>query len=263
MVSASDGMVMVYVPAGEFEMGSEVGERNEFPLHSVYLEAFWIDQTEVTNAMYAAFLNEQGNQAENGAAWFAAEDEDALIERSGGQWAPKNGYADHPVIEVTWYGAQAYCQWAGRRLPTEAEWEKSARGEDGRTYPWGDIFDCRKGNFDDERILDDDVVPGGERCDGFERTAPGGSFPQGASLYGALDMAGNVWEWGADWYDADYYANSPPENPQGPSSGENRVLRGGSWETNSILFVRTADRHGSYPTSTEYHIGFRCAMDAP
>jgi formylglycine-generating enzyme required for sulfatase activity len=197
-ISSIDGMVMVSVPAGEFEMGSESGDSDESPVHSVYLDAFWIDQTEVTNAMFAAFLNEQGNQSEGGTTWLDADIADALIEQSGGQWAPKDGFGDHPVVEVTWYGVRAYCQWAGRRLPTEAEWEKAARGEDSRTYPWGEYFDCQKGNFDDEIILDIYVVPGGEGCDGYEHTAPVGSFPDGASPYGALDMAGNTWEWVAD-----------------------------------------------------------------
>ena len=199
-------------------MGSEDGDDDESPVHTVYTDAFWMDEHEVTNAQFAAFLNDQGNQSEGGATWLDEGDEDVLIEKSGGQWQAKSGYGDHPVIEVSWYGAQAYCKWADRRLPTEAEWEKAARGGlVKKKYPWGEEDPvCTKGAENGVQY---------SRCDG--RTVPVMSFaPNG---YGLYDMAGNVWEWVADWYDSGYYKNSPFENPPGPTSGSYRVLRGGSW----------------------------------
>jgi formylglycine-generating enzyme required for sulfatase activity len=250
---------MVHVPAGEFTMGSDKGDSDEQPVHTVYLDAFYIDETEVTNAQFAQFLNEQSNQEEGGVTWLDIGDEDCLITESGGQHQPRSGYSDHPVIEVSWHGARAYCQWAGKRLPTEAEWEKAARETDGRTYPWGNDFDCRKGNFDDEQEIDDYVVPGGPNCDGYVRTAPVGSYPDGASPYGALDMAGNVWEWVADWYDSGYYAASPESNPEGPASGDYRVLRGGSWGYDVVASVRAANRGRNIPDATFLNVGFRCA----
>jgi formylglycine-generating enzyme required for sulfatase activity len=251
---------MVYVPEGEFLMGSDeldsLASESEKPQHTVHLDAFWIDQTEVTNDMFAAFLNAEGNQKEGGATWLNTDHADALIAHSEGEWAPVSSYGEHPVILVTWYGARAYCEWAGRRLPTEAEWEKAARGTDGRFYPWGDAFDCRKGNFDDETLIDEKVVPGGPDCDGYAQSAPVGSFPAGASPYRALDMAGNVREWVQDWYAEDYYASSPGLNPEGPSTGEYRVVRGGCWVCN-FRYLRTTNRFWKIPS--EAYNGFRCA----
>jgi len=260
----ADEMTMVYVPGGSFQMGSNSDEADsdEQPVHEVTLDGFWMDQTEVTNAQFATFLNEEGNQTEGGETWLDIEDEDCLIEESGGEFQPKSGYVEHPVIEVSWYGAAAYCEWAGGRLPTEAEWEYAARGEQGHIYPWGDEFDCSRGNFDDETEIDSYVVPGGEGCDGYIRTAPVGSFPEGASWCDALDMAGNVWEWVADWYEEDYYERSPVENPTGPESGEYRVLRGGSWY-DLDWFVRAASRGWLHPAITYNYNGFRCVAVTP
>jgi formylglycine-generating enzyme required for sulfatase activity len=204
---------MVHVPAGEFTMGSNEGESDEQPVNTVYLDAFYIDEYEVTNGQFAQFLNEQGNQEEGGVTWVDIGAEYCLITESEGQYQPRSGYSDHPVVEVSWYGARAYCQWAGKGLPTEAEWEKAARGTDGRTYPWGEGIDCDHAQYG--------------KCGG--QTMLVGSKPKGASPYGALDMAGNVWEWVADWYDSGYYATSPESNPRGPTSEDCRVIRGGSW----------------------------------
>jgi serine/threonine-protein kinase len=248
LTRTKDGMVMVYVPAGEFPMGTTQGFEDEQPVHTVYVDGFWIDQTEMTNEQFAAFLNEKGNQEEGGAMWLNVNSEDCLIEQVGGKYQPKSGYANHPVVGVTWYGAAAYCEWAGARLPTEAEWEYAARGPEGRVFPWGDEFDCTLCNS------------WAEGCDGYDRTAPVGSFPGGASWCGALDMLGNVWEWVADWYGPDYYANSPSRNPTGPSSGVYRVMRGGSWfayvhPTNNPRWYRNND----LPNLSYGYVGFRCA----
>lgn len=270
-----DGMVMVYLPEGIFWMGSNDSDpdanNNEKPQSKVSLDAFWIDRTEVTNAQYAAFLNAQGSQIENGERWLNLDDEGCLIEKVGNAYRPKDGYAEHPVVSVTWYGAGAYCAWADRRLPTGAEWEKAARGTDRRIYPWGNAFDCHKGNFDDEtKDNDAPVVPGGPNCDGYVRTAPVGSFLAGASPYGALDMAGNVSEWVEDWDGYGYYR---PYNiwtwlaaqfgvgytysPEPSIRSDWRVVRGRSYSDQ--ILPRAAYHGGDSPTSSSRYRGFRCA----
>ncbi len=246
-IASRDGMILRYVPAGEFLMGSTANEAgadsDEIPQHTVFLDSFWIDQTEVTNAMFAAFLNAQGNQVEGNAPWLDAGDEDALLVQIGGIWQPKAGFEAFPVIEVSWYGARAYCQWAGRSLPSEAQWEKAARGSNGQTYPWGPEIACDKAQV--------------ANCTG--RLHAVGSKPAGASPYGALDMAGNVWEWVADWYDPAYYASSSAQNPGGPEAGETRVLRGGAWEYD-WKHARAANRRHNGPAASLHEYGFRCAL---
>ncbi len=232
-VSPKDGMVMVYVPAGEFRMGSDIYD-DEKPEHRVYLDGYWIDKTEVTNRMFRKFVKENGYQPE-GIWWRAASDENI------------EGEDKHPVVNVSWNDAVAYCQWAGRRLPTEAEWEKAARGTDGRKYPWGN--EAPKWGL--ANIWD-------RGADGYEYTAPVGSYPEGASPYGVLDMAGNVWEWVADWYDENYYDKSPAKNPAGPTTGELRVVRGGSW-LSCVWDIRSADRYWFNPSSYRHNGGFRCS----
>ncbi len=214
---------MVHVAAGPFEMGSDRGFTNERPEHRVDLEGFYLDLNEVTNQQwnaYAAFLG----------------------------IAPKSEANDHPVTNVSWTEAQEYCRWAGLRLPTEAEWEKGARGTDGRTYPWGETIDGSHANY----------VDSGDSFD--NNTTPVGLFPEGRSPYGALDMAGNVWEWAEDWFDENYYASSPARNPSGPSGGIGRVLRGGSW-LNLPLSLRSSHRGGRDPADRTNFIGFRCARN--
>jgi serine/threonine-protein kinase len=258
-------VTQVFVPAGSFLMGSDRNDPNafedQFPQHEVSLDSFWIDQTEVTNIQFAAFLNEQGNQEEGGVRWLAVEASEALIESRDGAFQPKAGFDDHPVIEVSWYGAQAHCEWSGGRLPTEAEWEYAARGPDNPIYPWGDEFDETRLNFCDESCEFDwrDATV----SDGYERTAPVGTYPEGASWIGALNMSGNVWEWVNDWYDSSYYQNSPSENPTGPDSGSSRVLRGGAW-LDSVQYVRAAFRISDFSIGPDFRsldVGFRCAQE--
>jgi len=252
---AADGAEMMFVPAGEFLMGSpdtdpKAGD-DEKPLHTVYLDAFWIDLTEMTNARYVQFLNALGGHTSTcggrDCAETQVEDKYSHILRLGGRYVVEPGFEDHPATQVSWYGAQAYCAWAGVRLPTEAEWEKAARGVDGRSYPWGNESpNCDQAQYGD--------------CGGI--TAPVASLPEGASPYGVLDMAGNVWEWVADWYDPAYYASSPAQNPRGPDSGKRKAFRGGSWGY-PPTFLRTSDRARNRPTYAGFNVGFRCAVAAP
>ena len=166
---------------------------------------------------------------------------------------------NHPVVCVDWHDADGYCHWVGGQLPTEAQWEKAARGTGGRIYPWGNTIDCSYGNFDDETVVDSFVVAGGEGCDGYPQTAPVGSYPKNASPYGALDMVGNVWEWTNDWLDWDYYQQSPYENPTGPEAGEFRVVRSGSWHY-GYEYMRTFTRHAAPQDHRADPLGFRCVV---
>ena len=247
----TDNMVMVYVTAGDFIMGSQPGQGDpsEGPQHVVTLDAFWIDGHEVTNSQFAAFLNQAGNQAEGGVTWLKTGSDVTQLQEIDGVWTiPDPAYTNHPVTGATWYGAQAYCQWHGARLPTEAEWEKAARGSDNFIYPWGNESpDCSRINHGE-----------GNSCVGG--TSAVGSYPTGSSPYGALDMAGNVWEWVEDWYENDYYTRSPNLNPTGPNSGAMKVLRGGSW-FDLPVFARTAFRGFANPAATNDKVGFRCVQD--
>ena len=249
---------MVRIPAGSFIQGSTVDQVNdahesctttddpslcwrsalddEVPQHEVYLDEFYIDKHEVTNAQYGECVK----------AGFCSSPL-PLSSNARSSYFDNPSYADHPVIYVTWYDADRYCRWAGKRLPTEAEWEKAARGPNGMLWPWGDFFYPDMGN----------IRPGGVEPDTGD-TARVGSYPQGASPYGVMDMVGNVWEWVADWYDKSYYQVSPSRNPQGPSSGEKKVFRGGSWNSN-IGSARAASRAGTPPDGRYFDIGFRCA----
>jgi formylglycine-generating enzyme required for sulfatase activity len=241
-----DGMTMVYVAAGSFTMGSPpgLGSDEEAPPHKVTLDGFWIDRTEVTNAQYRAFVIASGYRTPT------------ICER-GNSTYDDAGKENHPVVCVSWDDARAYCEWAGARLPTEAEWEEAARGTDSRNYPWGMNFDGSRLNFCDINCDSDQKDPGAN--DGYAQTAPVGSYPMGVSPYGALDMAGNVWEWVSDWYSFYYYGRSPQSNPQGPNSGEYRVLRGGSWFGSSSN-ARTAFRAWLHPDQRDSAIGFRCIV---
>ncbi len=267
-----DGMEMVYVPEGSFMMGNTVAQAiaecekyatytscdekdfvSEAPPHTVYLDAFWIDKTEVTTAMYDLCV--QAGICKPPANF-------GSITRSS--YYRNAEFADYPVIYVDWNSASTYCQWAGARLPTEAEWEKAARGTEALTYPWGNNWDVRSRprlNFSDMNDKSQGGSSDSLADDGYADTAPVGTYPAGASPYGALDMAGNVWEWVADWYGADYYSGSPVNNPTGPVLGTTRSARGGSWFS-GINGSRSSYRAFWDPAKTSNVIGFRCARAA-
>jgi formylglycine-generating enzyme required for sulfatase activity len=235
MVSSRDGMTLVYIPAGEFRMGFQGQESDEKPVHVVYLDSFWIDQTEVTNTMYALCVSD--GECNRPASFSSA---------TRGSYYGNTEFGEYPVIFVSWEDANSYCEWAARRLPTEAEWEKAARGRDQRSYPWGEQIDCTRANFFNEPGL----------CTGD--TTPVNDYESGISPYGVYNMAGNVWEWVSDWYDPDFYDISPPANPLGPSTGELRVVRGGGWDDTHFL-TRSSNRGSYAPAGRVNNRGFRCA----
>lgn len=241
------GAAIVAIPSGGFMMGSEDGYENEAPVHEVWLDEYAIDVYEVTNEDYARFLSEKGNWEEGGVTWYDASSERAQIRLQGEAWAAEAGYARHPVVKVSWYGAQAYCAWRGARLPTEAQWERAARGGlEGRRYPWGD---------ENPTCGMDDLSGANYRACGEERLPVGSYPPNGFGLY---DMAGNVWEWTADWFAADAYQDALAENPSGPLDGAYRVLRGGSYQMDAKL-LRVAWRGKVTPDNRDDEGGFRCA----
>ncbi len=224
----SGGITMVYIPEGEITIGSPAreGDADEHPSHRAYLAGFWIGKTEVTFRQFDLFCADTGREKAADEGW---------------------GREERPVIYVSWNDAMEYCAWLEKRtglrfrLPSEAEWEKAARDR----YPWGGTPpNPDLANFNKERMM----------------TRPVGSYPKGASPYGVLDLAGNVWEWTRDWYDPDFYRNSPRENPQGPEAGSERVVRGGSWANGADL-VRAANRSSEKPGSKLNILGFRLAMD--
>jgi formylglycine-generating enzyme required for sulfatase activity len=233
---------MVLIPAGEFWMGSDENA-DEKPRRRVHLDAYYIDKYEVTNAQFKAFADARGYGRQelwspDGWRWRSGNSITQPSSWTHGKWnEPKQ-----PVVSVSWYEAEAFCRFGGKRLPTEAEWEKAARGTDGRKYPWGEQWDASRANSSESKLGKPAVV---------------GSYPGGVSPYGAHDMAGNAWEWVADWYAADYYQQSPERNPTGPASGQSRVLRGGSWHYDPIL-LRSAARGLVTPVNRYSSIGFRC-----
>jgi formylglycine-generating enzyme required for sulfatase activity len=225
---------MVLIPAGEFLMGAEDGLPDARPPHRTHLSSYWIDKYEVTNAQYR------------------------LCVQSGVCSSPKDSkaFADpqraqHPVTNLTWGQARTFCQWSGRRLPTEAEWEKAARGTDGRRYPWGNSVEVIR-----SRLKDQDIKASSNG------TIPVGSQPETVSPYGVFDLVGNAWEWVKDWYAEDFYATAPSHDPQGPLRGSFRVLRGGDW-SQSPLELRTSYRAWDEMTYWGPTLGFRCAADVP
>jgi iron(II)-dependent oxidoreductase len=218
---------MIYIPEGEFVMGTANGEQDERPAHRVNITGFYIDKQEVNNGDYRKFLETSGRRAPD--FW-----DDTDLNKP-----------DLPVVGVTWEDATAYCRSIGKRLPTEAEWEKAARGIHSRKYPWGNGYESRRANAYGKQ-------------DGYQFTAPVKSFASGASPFGVLNMAGNVWEWCADWYAEDYYTRSPKNSPKGPKQGQLRVIRGGSWE-DAADKLRTTNRYAAESDYSSYNLGFRCA----
>ncbi len=274
------GGVAIYIPGGEFTMGSKAGQADERPVHEVHLDGYWLGKHLVTVGQFRQFVDDTGyrTDAENGKGSWQYFDGDWRL-RVDGSW--KNPYFEqedsHPVVSVSWNDARAYCAWLSRKtglnfkLPTEAQWEKGARGTDARRFPWGNTLpDGRKANLADVNFWKKyrDARPAHRRIDdGYTETSPVGSYPAGASPYGLLDMAGNVWEWCHDRYGEDYYSRSPARNPLGPSEGSERVNRGGSWTDRDGRIVsrghnlRSAERTGDDPASSDDHMGFRLCLD--
>jgi formylglycine-generating enzyme required for sulfatase activity len=228
VVNAADGSVLVYVPAGEFEMGD--GQDGNCPTHQVCLDAYYIGLYCVTNAQYGRFVREGQGRAPDNNRW------------------KKSGLADHPVTDVSWDDAVAYGAWAGLRLPTEAEWEKAARGPAGWVYPWGNTWDATRCRHAGNR--------------GAETTCRVDAYPGGVSGYGTYNQAGNVWECCADWYKDAYYTHSPQENPRGPKTGSDRVYRGCSWRYDHVPNFRGAYRSWDGPAFRDDLRGFRLVRAA-
>ncbi len=250
-VSDKDGAKMVYVPQGEFTMGIE-GHYDLWPVHKVTLDSYWIDQTEVTNAMYAKCVSDG-----------VCEEPSDKSSSTRPSYFGNSEFDDYPVIYVDWKMANTYCEWRGDKLPTEAQWEKAARGTDGRTYPWGEIIDC---SFTNYRWTSPDYRFWENNHDCIGDTTKVGSYENGKSPYGLYDMVGNVAEWVADWYpDGDTYnQNSPSLNPLGPNTGTFRMARGGSWfESSSDMFPISMDSITQSTFYTGDDVGFRCARSAP
>jgi len=261
--STVDGATMLFIPAG----GSFIGARSDFrfaepderPQNRIQLDAFWIAETEVTNTQYAACVREGSCRQPlyTGSA-------------TRSTYYDSDIHGDYPVIGINWYQARDYCAWIGGSLPTEAQWEKAARSHDGRNYPWewiGAVYNNRSEirlNYCDIEC----TLQWADRSysDGFADTAPVGSFPAGASPYGVLDMAGNVWEWTNDWYSSESFKDMSLENPTGPEAGVEKVIKGGSWmdglTTNVTLIFRSSNRAFRHPLQAYNDLGFRCILPA-
>jgi formylglycine-generating enzyme required for sulfatase activity len=241
---------MVLVPEGSFVMGyniendTEWGDTDEEPVHEVFLKPYYIDRYEVNASDFSDFLNKYPDKASR----YFQTGSGVTIEKVDNVFHPRPGLEDYPANRVSWYGADEYCRSINKRLPTEAEWEKAARGTDSRVFPWGDDF------------------PTNERVTfrrkfvklGFKAMEPVHSMPEGRSPYGAHHMAGNVWEWVADWYEDGYYEETPFANPEGPDSGISKVLRGGNWYYKAY-YMRTTYRFNERPEVFKIWQGFRCA----
>ena len=264
---------MVLIPAGEFLMGSPAdsdGLPDEQPQRSIFVGSVFLDRHEVTNEEYQAFVS---------AANHRMPENNNPASTLWSNQAPMPGIERHPVVNVSWNDAVAYCHWNGKRLPTEAEWEKAARGTDGRRYPWGNQWDIQLANsasywagrtieFDSGADWEAFWVKGEgakiakeKGLNGEVLTMPVGSFPAAVSPYGLVDMAGNAAEWVQDWYDPNYYRSAPLTNPAGPVRGAIKSMRGGSWLKPAVS-LRTSDRDWGMLDSRPSGTGFRCAKDA-
>ena len=244
-LSAKDGAPMVLIPAGSFPMGVPPGERDggrdEYPRHEVHLDDYYIDTYEVTSGRYLEFVKATGHRVPQNP-------KNPTRNLWQGDTIPES-LTDRPVVNVDWADADAYCRWAERRLPTEAEWEKAAKGNHDWRFPWGNVEPTAKHlNYNQKWI-------------GEKTLMPVGSYEAGRSPYGVYDMAGNVWEWVNDWYDPQYYEKSPAKNPPGPNGGRGKVLRSSGWQVETPL-VRIFTRVESDPTIRNESTGFRCARDA-
>jgi formylglycine-generating enzyme required for sulfatase activity len=237
-ITDAKGVEMVLVPAGEFTMGSDYSENEEHPRHQVYLDDFYMDTYEVTNKLYRNCVDD-----------YACTPPEDVSSKNRNNYFDNPEFNEFPVVYVNWEQAKTYCEWRGGHLPTEAQWEKAARGTDERIYPWGDNISCDYANY----------YNGTKYC--VLETTKVGSYDRGKSIYGIYDLAGNVWEWVADRYDEKYYQNSPFENPSGPENGEERVFRGGAWDNHENLLY-TFVRNKSKPLDSYSGLGFRCAKSA-
>lgn len=235
---------LVSIPAGAFTMGSASGPADERPEHRVDLPAYAIERTPVTNRQFAEFLNAIGSLTANGQQLYDPDDSDARIHRKGRMWVADPGAEQYPTVEPTWYGAREYCRWAGRRLPTEAEWEKASRGTDGRRFPWGNTPpDRTRAHYDG----------------GWQQFVSAGSLSAGASPHGVLDMAGNGWEWTSSAYKP--YPYDAKDGRENPEANVERVTRGGGQDSNANQITTTYRGQGlsRSPRSGHHNIGFRCA----
>ncbi len=254
---------MIHIPEGTLLMGSDDGEPAEKPVHRVILAAFSIDRFEITNAKFSAFVAATGHITSPETSGLGWDWNGGWKRVKGADWRHPHGLASslrglerHPVVQVSWIDAQAYCRWRGKRLPTEAEWERAARGDSGRIYPWSNqpphVGNRYRASYGSDRCCRADAG------DEYLFTAPVGSFPLGRSPFGLEDMAGNVWEWVEDWFDQEFYRRSLSENPVNDTPGKRRVIRGGGWGNNPSG-LRSTLRHANPPDIGLSMVGFRCA----
>ena len=244
---------MIFIPEGSFTMGFEIENENEWgdmdeePVHQVALSSYWIDKYEVTSSSFANFLNENKNEAHR----FIEITPSVTVKFENNVYQPRKGLENYPVNRVSWFGADAYCKWKGKRLPTEAEWEKAARGTDQRIFPWGNEFP------DNSRVTFRRKFS--EK--GFQVMEPVDGMKDGISPFGVHQMAGNVWEWVSDWFDSSVYQDESRIDPKGPESGISKVLRGGNWYYKAY-YMRTTYRFNERPEIFKVWQGFRCANRA-
>jgi sulfatase modifying factor 1 len=263
VVVAGEAADMTWVSSGSVLMGSDRGEPAERPIHRVVVSGFAIDRLETTNAEFAAFVAATGHRTDperSGVGWHW---DGEWREIRGADWRHPHGPGSsiasldrHPVVQVSWNDAVAYCRWRGARLPTEAEWERAARGDGAGVYPWGDELPRIGARYRASYGSDDCCRA--DAGDGHRFTAPVGSFPLGRSPFGADDMAGNVWEWVEDWFDAGFYARSATENPVNRTPSGRKVIRGGGWG-NDARGLRSTLRHANPPDIGLSMVGIRCA----